>query len=219
VNLDVIDTLRPILRRAARAWGAKRLPDIDWAELRLPEPKPKPKEFTVAELDDLLAALPARWRDFVGFAATYGCRLEEMFFPLSALDLADPTAARVTLRERKNDPSRNAAGSLPAVAIRRRSHSLSSHEAQNFVASPAQLKCYIAPAHPGRFLPMTAAPPGAAFFWVFAARPHHDGEPTWGALQDADVELGRRVPLRHGLARDDVTLPTGARTSSPAEWL
>jgi Phage integrase family len=103
VNLDVIDTLRPILRRAARAWGARGLADIDWAELRLPEPKPKPKEFADAELDTLLAALPAHWRDFVRFAATYGCRLKEMFFPLSALDLADPAGARLTLRERKND--------------------------------------------------------------------------------------------------------------------
>lgn len=103
VNLDVIDTLRPILRRARRAWGAKGLPEIDWGELRLPEPKPKPKEFSDAELDALLSALPGHWRDFVRFAATYGCRLEEMFFKLSSLDLADRASARITLRERKND--------------------------------------------------------------------------------------------------------------------
>lgn len=103
VNLDVIDTLRPILRRAQRAWGARGLPQIDWGELRLPEPKPKPKEFADAELEALMAALPAHWRAFVDFAATYGCRLEEMFFSLSALDTADPANARLTLRARKND--------------------------------------------------------------------------------------------------------------------
>ncbi|MCX7584877.1 tyrosine-type recombinase/integrase [Phenylobacterium sp. 58.2.17] len=103
VNLEVIDTLRPILRRARRAWGAKALPEIDWGELRLPEPKPKRKEFADAELTALLAALAPHWRDFVRIASTYGCRLEEMFFKLSALDLTDPASARVTLRERKND--------------------------------------------------------------------------------------------------------------------
>lgn len=42
VNRDMIDTLRPVLNRARKAWGAK-LPVIDWAELRMAEPKPKPK--------------------------------------------------------------------------------------------------------------------------------------------------------------------------------
>lgn len=103
VNLDVLDTLRPILRRAKRAWGARGLPEIDWGELRLPEPKPKPKEFTATELEALLAAVRPHWRDFISFAARYGCRLEEMFFLPSALDASDISRARLTLRERKND--------------------------------------------------------------------------------------------------------------------
>lgn len=103
VNLDVIDTLRPILRRARRLWGAKGLPEIAWDELRLEEPKPKPKEFAGDELQSLLNAVAPHWHDFIRFAARYGPRLEEMFFGLGALDIAEREAARVTLRERKGD--------------------------------------------------------------------------------------------------------------------
>ena len=38
VNRDIIEHLRPILRRAEIHWGAQGLPKIDWKELRLGEP-------------------------------------------------------------------------------------------------------------------------------------------------------------------------------------
>jgi integrase len=101
VNLDVIDTLRPVLRKAKRAWGATGLPEIDWGELRLAETKAKPKEFSDAELQALLDATPAHWHDFIRMAARYAPRLEEMFFHPAALDVDDHNDARVTLRERK----------------------------------------------------------------------------------------------------------------------
>lgn len=100
VNRDMIDTLRPVLNRARKAWGAK-LPVIDWAELRMAEPKPKPKEFAGDELALVLAEVQPHWHDLVNFAARYGCRLSELFFPLADLDVADHENARVRLRERK----------------------------------------------------------------------------------------------------------------------
>lgn len=102
-NLDIIDTLRPVLRRAERVWEARGLPVINWGAVRLPESKPKPKEFTEAELAALVGALPPHWTDFIEFAARYGARLGEMFFGLHALDVDDLEDARVVLQERKND--------------------------------------------------------------------------------------------------------------------
>jgi len=101
VNRDIIDALRPILRRAKRAWGAKGLPEIDWGELRLDEPKPKPKELVGGELADVKGAVREYWRDLIGFCVRYGCRIGEAFFPLSALDIDDRDNARVLLRDRK----------------------------------------------------------------------------------------------------------------------
>ena len=100
VNRDMIDTLRPVLNRARKAWGAK-LPVIDWAELRMAEPKPKPKEFAGDELALDLAEVQPHWHDMIHFAARYGCRLSELFFSLDDLDVSDPANARVKLRNRK----------------------------------------------------------------------------------------------------------------------
>lgn len=100
VNRDMIDTLRPILVRARKAWGA-RLPEIDWASLRLPEAKPKPKELAAGEMDLVLAEVRPHWHDLVRFAARYGPRLSELFFSLDDLDVADVNRARVRLRDRK----------------------------------------------------------------------------------------------------------------------
>lgn len=100
VNRDMIDTLRPILNRARKAWGAT-LPEIDWQELRLSEPKPKPKEFAGGDLDLVMAEVLPHWHDLINFATRYGCRLSELFFPLADLDVSDLNNARVRLRERK----------------------------------------------------------------------------------------------------------------------
>jgi len=102
VNRDMIDSLRPILNRARKAWGAT-LPEIDWEELRLSEPKPKPKEFAGDDLAAVLAEVKPHWHDLIHFASRYGCRLSELFFPLADLDVADHDDARVRLRERKGD--------------------------------------------------------------------------------------------------------------------
>lgn len=101
VNRDVIDTLRPILRRARATWEIKNLPEIDWRALRLPEPKAKALEFADAELTAIAAACQAHWADFIDFMGRYGLRLGEMFFPLSGLDVANRERARLTLRDRK----------------------------------------------------------------------------------------------------------------------
>lgn len=102
VNRDMIDSLRPILIRARKVWGAT-LPEIDWKALRMKEPKPKPKEFAPGQIDLVLAEVRPHWHDLVRFATRYGCRLSELFFGLDAIDVADPNNARVRLRERKGD--------------------------------------------------------------------------------------------------------------------
>lgn len=100
VNRDMIDSLRPILNRARKAWGAT-LPEIDWEELRLSEPKAKPTEFAGDDLSSVLAQVKPHWHDLIHLATRYGCRLSELFFPLADLDVADHDNARVRLRERK----------------------------------------------------------------------------------------------------------------------
>ncbi|NBB64293.1 tyrosine-type recombinase/integrase [Pseudomonas sp. ODNR1LW] len=100
VNRDMIDTLRPILIRARKVWGAQ-LPEIDWRSLRMKEPKPRPKEFEPGQIDQVLAQVRPHWHDLVRFALRYGCRLSELFFSLDALDVDDPARARVRLRDRK----------------------------------------------------------------------------------------------------------------------
>lgn len=102
VNRDMIDTLRPILNRARKAWGAK-LPEIDWQALRMKEPKAKPKEFAGNDLDLVLAQVQPHWHDLIHFASRYGCRLSELWFGLDDLDVSDLENARLKLRERKGD--------------------------------------------------------------------------------------------------------------------
>jgi integrase len=100
VNRDVIETLRPILRRAALHWGAQGLPAIDWRELRLKEPAPAVRIYTAAQ--------QAAWRDAAGPVAelavrlllTYGPRLGELFF---ALDAFEAEGARLFIHKRKRD--------------------------------------------------------------------------------------------------------------------
>jgi len=100
VNRDMIDTLRPILNRARRTWEA-RLPEIDWAALRRPEPKPRPIEFAGDDYERMLAEIMPHWHGMIDFARRYGVRLAELFFALDDLDVSDLNYARVKLRERK----------------------------------------------------------------------------------------------------------------------
>jgi len=105
VNRDLIATLRPTLKLARKLLnsgvGAQvPFPEIDWGELALKEPKPKPKGLTSDDVERVLGFLPDHLHDFVRFQARYGCRISEMFF---ALDDVDVEGCRVTLRERKSD--------------------------------------------------------------------------------------------------------------------
>lgn len=104
VNRDLIDTPRPILRYAKKVMEAP-VREIDWADLRLPEPKGRSRAFTPTELAAFRNALPDWHRPVFSFAATYGLRLAELFFHPDAVD---PENMEVTVRHRKNG--------LPVVA-------------------------------------------------------------------------------------------------------
>ena len=97
VNREVIDIIRPVIRRACKLLDISP-PPIDWGEVRLQEKKPKPREFRDADLDRVVDALPIWWRDFARFASRYGCRLEEMFFTPADIDVE---GRRLRLRDRK----------------------------------------------------------------------------------------------------------------------
>lgn len=100
VNRDMIDSLRPILNRARKVWGAT-LPEINWRDLRMKEPKPSPREFAADDLPRIYAEVMPHWHDLIDFASRYGCRLSELFFSLDDLDVADVNDARIKLRARK----------------------------------------------------------------------------------------------------------------------
>ena len=100
VNRDVIEVLRPILRRAASHWGAKGLPVIAWKDLRLAEPLPPVRVYTAAQQ----AAWEAECGPAVALALrlllTYGMRYGELFF---AFDAFEPDGRRLEIRKRKRD--------------------------------------------------------------------------------------------------------------------
>lgn len=108
VNRDVIETLRPILKRARTHWMGKGdrhgLPEIDWRSLRLAEPRGLSRMYS----DDERAAWIAAAAELgVGLALeillTNGLRLGELLFPLDALNL-DPAEPTITLQKgRKRD--------------------------------------------------------------------------------------------------------------------
>lgn len=97
INRDVIDTLRPILRYAARVYDLA-LPAIAWEELREDEPREVVREFSDAEIAAWGQALGSDVeRFFLGLALTYGPRFGELFFPVEAPELDDPTRARLII--------------------------------------------------------------------------------------------------------------------------
>lgn len=101
VNREVKANLRRILNHAAGVWEVQGLPRIAWRKLHVTEPKPKIRgDFTAGELAATIAALPAHWRDFAGFAARYGLRLGEMFFHPDAVDVE---RGRLLIAGRKGD--------------------------------------------------------------------------------------------------------------------
>lgn len=99
VNRDLIDTtLRPILTYAKEVLKAP-VNDIPWKHLKLSEPKERDRSFTVDELTRWREALPEWHRPVFDFAARYGVRLREAFFPISSVDVEE---GRVYVRVRKN---------------------------------------------------------------------------------------------------------------------
>jgi integrase len=99
INRDLIDTtLRPMIRYAKKVLKVE-VNDIEWGEVRLPEPKERIRTFSVEELQAWRRALPEHFHPVFDFFAVYGARLTEAFFPPENVDVA---AGRVTLKDRKN---------------------------------------------------------------------------------------------------------------------
>lgn len=99
VNHEIIDTIRPVLRRAFDLMDLGN-PAINWASCRLPERKPKPRDFQSADLGRLISDLPSWWQDFARLQSRYGFRLGEMFFKPGDID---PERRELRLRDRKGD--------------------------------------------------------------------------------------------------------------------
>ncbi len=108
VNRDVIETLRPILKRARTHWTARGahhgLPDVDWRDLRMTEPRGLSRVYTEAERIAWRDACPDdAIRLALDLLLTNGLRFGELFFPLDAVDL-DPLAPTLKLAKgRKRD--------------------------------------------------------------------------------------------------------------------
>lgn len=99
VNRDLIDTtLRPILNFAEDTLE-EEVRRIKWAKHRLKEPKGRVRSFTAEELDAWRRELPEWHRPLFDFMARYGVRLDEAFFPPSAVH---PEAGEITLFDTKN---------------------------------------------------------------------------------------------------------------------
>jgi len=99
INRDLIDhTLRPLLNRARKVWGAKSLPAIDWRAVRLKEPKGIVREYSDAEINAWRDGLEPVPRLALDLMLTYGLRFGELFFLPADVD---GVGARLTLRNRK----------------------------------------------------------------------------------------------------------------------
>lgn len=99
VNRDLIDTtLRPILNYAEDTLEEK-VRHIKWAKLRLREPKGRVRSFTADEINAWRDGLREWHHPLFDFLARYGPRLDEAFFPPSAVNVA---ACEVTLFDTKN---------------------------------------------------------------------------------------------------------------------
>jgi integrase len=99
VNRDLIDhTMRPLLNRARKVWGARSLQDINWTSVRLREPKGIVREYTQAEIDAWRGELEPEARLALDLLLTYGMRFGELMFTASAVDGA---GRRLTLSARK----------------------------------------------------------------------------------------------------------------------
>lgn len=109
VNRDVIDTLRPILRRARTHWcpkGAQHgLPEIDWGELRLTEPRELVRIYAADEREAWISACREETeRLATELMLTYGLRFGELFFSPEAFHAnADGGPVLALQKGRKKD--------------------------------------------------------------------------------------------------------------------
>lgn len=103
VNRDIIDaTLRPLLNRARKVWKARQMPEIEWRELRLPEPKPQSREYSDAQVEAWKGALAPVPRFALHMLMTYGLRFGELIFRPEAL-VADRCQLVIEGKYRKNE--------------------------------------------------------------------------------------------------------------------
>lgn len=107
VNRDVIETLRPVLKRAKTHWTPRGtlhgLPEIDWRELRMREPRGLSRLYSTQERGAWVATCPDDLRPALELLLTNGLRLGELFFHPDALN-ADPKEPTLTLQKgRKRD--------------------------------------------------------------------------------------------------------------------
>lgn len=99
INRDIIDhTLRPMLNRARKVWGARTLPAIDWRSVRLKEPKGIVREYSAKELEAWRSHLEPVPRLALDLMLVYGLRFGELFFLPAHVDGA---GLRLTLVNRK----------------------------------------------------------------------------------------------------------------------
>jgi integrase len=89
---------RPNVRRRRRS-ADRSLPGIPWSDLRLSEPRERVRFFSDEEIAAWEASLPVWHRPLLHFILRYGVRLQEAFFPLSAMRGDD-----IYTRDRKNGP-------------------------------------------------------------------------------------------------------------------
>jgi integrase len=95
VNRDVIQTLRPILRRAKTHWGAKGLPEIAWGELALSVPRETVRVYSPAEQAAWMAENGPTAALALRLLLTYGLRFGELFFALDAFEPDGEGGARL----------------------------------------------------------------------------------------------------------------------------
>ena len=100
VNRDIIETLRPILTRAATHWDARGLPEIPWRDLALQEPREVVRVYSEAEQEAWLRECGPEVDFALQLMLTYGLRFGELFFPPSAYDPDGPRLTWTTGRKR-----------------------------------------------------------------------------------------------------------------------
>lgn len=98
VNREIINVMRPILRHASKIMDVRGLADIDWGDLTLTKPKPKPRELSDTEAAAIRGELEHWHRGLYDFYRRYGCRWQEAFFTLDKIDI---DGRRIALRKRK----------------------------------------------------------------------------------------------------------------------